>query len=76
MEEAEDFIARLNAVKGNFEGFLETWNVELAAGLVPPKFAMEKASATFANFLTEDPKTSPFYGIFAGSVSALEGVSD
>ncbi|MHA1543583.1 MAG: DUF885 domain-containing protein [Alphaproteobacteria bacterium] len=76
IEEAEDFIARLNAVNDNFAGFLEAWNADIEAGLIPPKFGLEKASATLANFLSDDPKTSPFYGIFAGKVGALEDLSD
>lgn len=76
IEEAEDFIARLNAVNDNFAGFLEAWNADIEAGLIPPKFGLEKASATLANFLSDDPKTSPYYGIFAGKIDALEGLSD
>ncbi len=76
LEEAEDFISRLNAVNDTFAGFLEAWNADIEAGLIPPKFGLEKASATLANFLSDDPKASPFYGIFAGKVGALEGVTD
>lgn len=75
-QDAEDFISRLNAVNDNFAGFIEAWNADIEAGLIPPKFGLEKASATLGNFLSDDPKTSPFYGIFAGKVEALEDVTD
>lgn len=75
-QDAEDFVARVNQINEAMHDFVTTWQQDLAAGIVPPKFAMEKISATIGGFIAEEPTESVFYQTFAKRLAGIEGLSE
>jgi len=74
--DAEDFIARLSEVNRTFAEFIETWSGDLEAGLVPPRFALEKLSVTLTRFAEGEATANPLYQIFMARLEGIEALSD
>lgn len=75
-QDADDFVARMNAVNKNMNDFLASWKEDVEAGYLAPTFALEKTIGIVSFFLSEDPKTNPLYGILVSRLEEIEGLSD
>lgn len=60
-EDAANYVARLNAFGGAFDQTLETIAVEQAAGVIPPKFILEKTIAVIDAFIAAPTTENTLY---------------
>lgn len=76
LEEAEYYVARLNAARGQFDQFMEQLKKREELGIIPPIFILEKVEAQLNPFIKDDPKENAFYVGVKGSIEGLEDASD
>jgi uncharacterized protein (DUF885 family) len=75
-ENAEDYIARLNQINAEMHAFIDTWSIDIGNGIIAPRFALEKASATIGGMVQGGPTENGFYTTFADKLGEIEGLSD
>ena len=75
LEEAEYYIARLKAIRGQFDQVLEQLKKREDMGIIPPTFILEKVENQLAGFVHEDPKENAFYQAFKANLDGLTDVS-
>ncbi|HXV73204.1 MAG TPA: DUF885 domain-containing protein, partial [Sphingomonadales bacterium] len=74
-ENAEDYIARLGQVNAEMQDFITTWSIDIGNGIIAPRFALEKTSATLAGMLQGEARDNGFYTTFATKLEGIEGLS-
>jgi uncharacterized protein (DUF885 family) len=55
------YLRRLNAVGGKIAGLKAAVSTRAAAGVIPPKFVLEKSLAQIRSLLTDPPEENPLY---------------
>ena len=75
-QDAEDYLARLEAFGRVFDETIEVLGGDAAAGVVPPYFALEGASASMKAFTAAAPADNPLVGTFAARLAEIDGLSE
>ena len=75
-KDAEDYLARLEAFGRVFDETIEVIGGDAAAGVVPPYFALEGASASMKAFTAAAPADNPLVGTFAARIAEIDGLSE
>jgi uncharacterized protein (DUF885 family) len=70
-EDAQDYVARLDQVDRKFEQLIDGLRRREAAGVVPPRFALEWALPELRGLANAGPMETPFYEAFRSKVAAL-----
>lgn len=75
-KDAEDYLARLEAFGRVFDETIEVLGGDAAAGVVPPYFALEGASASMKAFTAAAPADNPLVGTFSARIAEIDGLSE
>ena len=54
-EGAENYIARMTQINAEMHDFIDSWSADINNGIIAPKFALEKTSATLGGMLQGGP---------------------
>ncbi len=76
LEDAEHYIARLNAARGQFTQVMEQLRLREEKGIIPPTFILEKAEKQIGAFIAMKPRENAFYVAFKNKIEGLENISD
>jgi uncharacterized protein (DUF885 family) len=71
-QDAADYVSRLRAFGGVFDGVIEEIKHDGDQGVVPPDFAMQKAIGVVDAFLAAPPKDNPLYGTLVEKLDKLD----
>lgn len=74
--EADYYVARLRAARGQFEQLKEQLQKREELGIIPPTFVLEKVEAQLAPFIKEDPAENALYVALKGKLDSLEEADD
>jgi uncharacterized protein (DUF885 family) len=75
-QDAENFVARLRAFVPAFEQVVEGIELRSEAGILPPRFVIDRVRFDLEQFLRPEPADSILVVQFEDAVSRLEGISD
>jgi uncharacterized protein (DUF885 family) len=76
LQEARNYITRLNQVDTKMEQLLDGLRRREAAGITPPEFAIQmEVSSRLRDLTRSNALETPFYAAFKEKVNALQGVS-
>ncbi len=75
-QDAEDYVTRLGQVGIKFEQLIDGLKLREAAGVVPPKFAIQWALYSWRPLADSPAIGTPFYQAFRDKLVALPGLSD
>ncbi len=74
-QDAEDYVARLNAVDEKFAQLAEHLNMQSGAGVVEPALTMDIAISNLGEIADVPASTTPYYTVFANKVDDIAGLS-
>ncbi|MGQ0586666.1 MAG: DUF885 domain-containing protein, partial [Gammaproteobacteria bacterium] len=72
---ARDYVARLNKFNWKFGHVLDGLKLRESKGVLPPKFAVDKALEGMRKFVEPAPKEHVLYANLSGKLDKLEGLS-
>lgn len=72
IEDAEHYIARLEALPGQFNQLMAQLKIREEKGIIPPTFMLDKSIAQMEAFVKDDPKESALYVALQGKLDALD----
>jgi len=75
-QDAENYIARLRGFGPAFEQVVEGFDVRASAGILPPRFVIERVRFDLEQFLRPDPSDHVLVLHFEDALAALDGIDD
>jgi uncharacterized protein (DUF885 family)/putative intracellular protease/amidase len=75
-QDAQDYVTRLGLVDTKFEQLLEGLELREAAGIVPPKFAIQWAMSSVQEMARSSATHTPFYQTLADKLEGLDDVDE
>ncbi|HEY0063648.1 MAG TPA: DUF885 domain-containing protein, partial [Telluria sp.] len=78
LEEANNYIARLNKIPLKFDQLVESLKLREAKGVIPPRFAVEKVLVQMKDFSAKPARGNALYVSFAeklGKVTSIDGAA-
>ena len=75
-QDAEDYLARLEAFGRVLDETIEMVGGDAAAGVVPPYFALEGAARSMRTFIAPAPADNPLATTFAARIADIEDLSE
>jgi uncharacterized protein (DUF885 family) len=76
LQDAQGYVTRLGQVDTKFEQLIAGLRLREAAGVIPPRFAIEWALYGVRNMASAEATESPFYTVFAAKLEALPGIEE
>jgi uncharacterized protein (DUF885 family) len=73
--DAQNFIARLDGLPLKFEQILDDVKVREQKGIVPPRFAIDKAIEQMRNISKDGAKSTPIYKTFVEKLAKVDSLS-
>jgi uncharacterized protein (DUF885 family) len=75
-QEAEDYVARLRAFGPAFDQVIEGMDARQRAGILPPRFVIERVRFDLEQFLRSEPADNILVMHLQDAVAGLDGLSD
>jgi uncharacterized protein (DUF885 family) len=76
IEDAQDYIARLEQVDTKFDQLIEGMKLRQKAGIIPPKLILQFSLSDIQRIASSSPKSTPYYQTFEEKVGALTNLSN
>ncbi len=73
-QDARDYVTRLEGFEPKFEQLIEWLALQEEAGIVPPRWMVERVLAQLDEFLAQAPEETALYTAFEAKVTALDGM--
>lgn len=72
VQDAEDYITRLNLVDDKFEQTIEKLNVRTEAGIIPPRMMLQWTMGELSRLSDSDVEAHDYYTTFAEGIAGIE----
>ncbi|MGB3715158.1 MAG: DUF885 domain-containing protein [Candidatus Promineifilaceae bacterium] len=74
--DAENYITRLSKIASKFRQLEEVLRLRQEAGIIPPRYIVERAGDQIGRIAHGEAVSTPFYSVFAEKIEELDGLSD
>ena len=75
-EDAEDYITRLSKLGTKFNQLEEGLRLRQEAGIIPPRYILERAHGQVGSIANSLTVSTPFYSVFVEKLEALDDLSE